>query len=202
MQRDFLDTGGYAATAGMDVTELRKPIPFISALLNAARSSDMLVIHTREGHRADLSDCSPAKFARSQKAGAEIGSAGPLGRLLVRGEYGHDIVDELKPILGEPIVDKPGYGTFHQTDLSQILDNHDIKRLYICGVTTEVCVSSSLREAIDRGYECVLVSDACGSAYQDLHDAALKMVGGEGGIFGKLLDTNMVIVELGSMNEY
>jgi biuret amidohydrolase len=160
------------------------------------------VIHTREGHRADLSDCLPAKFARSCKAGAEIGSAGPLGRLLVRGEYGHDIIDELKPILGEPIVDKPGYGAFHQTDLSQILDNHDIKRLHICGVTTEVCVHSTLREAIDRGYECVLVSDACGSAYPDLHDAALKMVGVEGGIFGKVLDTNMVIAELGSTNEH
>ena len=196
MQRDFLDTGGYAATAGMDVTELRKPIPFISALLNAARSSDMLVIHTREGHRADLSDCSPAKFARSRKAGAEIGSAGPLGRLLVRGEYGHDIIDELKPILGEPIVDKPGYGAFHQTDLSQILDNHDVKHLYICGVTTEVCVQSTLREAVDRGYDCVLVSDACGSAYADLHDAAMKMVAVEGGIFGRVCDTQAVIEEL------
>lgn len=133
-----------------------------------------------------MTDCPPTKLARSRQAGAEIGSAGPLGRLLVRGEYGHDIVDELKPITSEPIIDKPGYGAFHQTDLAQILDNHDIKRLYICGVTTEVCVHSTLREAIDRGYDCVLVSDACGSANVILHDAAMKMVTVEGGIFGRV----------------
>jgi biuret amidohydrolase len=196
MQRDFLDRGGYAATAGLDVSALRKPIPFIADLLNAARASKLLVVHTREGHRADMRDCLPAKLARSRNAGAEIGSTGPLGRLLIRGEYGHDIIDELKPIEGEPIVDKPGYGAFHQTDLAQILDSHDVKRLYICGVTTEVCVHSTLREAIDRGYECVLVSDACGSAHVDLHDAAMKMVAVEGGIFGRVCDTQTAIAEL------
>lgn len=196
MQRDFLDAGGYAATAVLDVSALRKPIPFIADLLNAARASQMLVVHTREGHRADMRDCLPAKLARSSNAGAEIGSTGPLGRLLIRGEYGHDIIDELKPIEGEPIVDKPGYGAFHQTDLAQILDSHDVKRLYICGVTTEVCVHSTLREAIDRGYECVLVSDACGSAHVDLHDAAMKMVAVEGGIFGRVCDTQTAIAEL------
>ena len=202
MQRDFLDAGGYAATAGMDVAALRRPIPHIRALLDFARKNNLLVVHTREGHRPDMRDCTPAKLARSKQAGAEIGSNGPLGKLLIRGEYGHDIIDELKPINGEPIVDKPGYGAFHQTDLAQILTSHQITQLLICGVTTEVCVQSTLREAIDRGYECVLVSDACGSAYPDLHDAALKMVGVEGGIFGKVLDTNMVIAELGSMNEH
>jgi biuret amidohydrolase len=196
MQRDFLDAGGYAASAGMDVAALRKPIPFIAKLLEAARKNKMLVIHTREGHRADLTDCPPTKLARSHNAGAAIGSAGPLGRLLIRGEYGHDTIDELKPELGEPTIDKPGYGAFHQTDLAQILDNKAIKRLYICGVTTEVCVHSTLREAIDRGYDCVLVSDACGSANVDLHDAAMKMVAVEGGIFGQVLDTQTVIEKL------
>jgi biuret amidohydrolase len=196
MQRDFLDAGGYAATAGMNINALRKPIPFIASLLAAARNNNVLVVHTREGHRPDLTDCNPAKMARSHNAGAAIGSAGPLGRLLVRGEYGHDIIDALKPMAGEPIVDKPGYGAFYQTDLAQILDNHAIKRLYICGVTTEVCVHSTLREAIDRGYDCVLVSDACGSANVDLHDAAMKMVAVEGGIFGQVSDTQTVIAKL------
>lgn len=196
MQRDFLDAGGYAAAAGMDVTALRKPIPLIRAMLDFARNHNMLVVHTREGHRPDLSDCPPIKLARSHSAGAEIGSTGPLGRLLIRGEYGHDIIDELKPIFGEPIVDKPGYGAFHQTDLAQILEGRGIKRLYICGVTTEVCVHSTLREATDCGYECVLISDACGSAYPGLHDAALKMVAVEGGIFGRVTDVQTVTEEL------
>lgn len=196
MQRDFLDPGGYAATAGMDVSALRRPIPFIRMLLDQARRSGMLVVHTREGHRADLSDCPPAKLVRSRQAGAEIGSEGPLGRLLVRGEYGHDLVDELQPQEGEPVVDKPGYGAFHQTDLAQILAARDIRRLYLCGVTTEVCVHSTLREAADRGFECVLVADACGSAHAHLHEAALQMVAVEGGIFGRVADTRTVINEL------
>jgi biuret amidohydrolase len=196
MQRDFLDAGGYAATAGLDLSSLRKPIPFIASLLNATRANNVLVVHTREGHRADLSDCPPTKLARSRQAGAEIGSDGPLGRLLIRGEYGHDIIDGLKPIAGEPVVDKPGYSAFHQTDLAQILQSHDVKRLYICGVTTEVCVHSTLREAIDRGYECVLVGDACGSVNTDLHDAAMKMVAVEGGVFGRVCDTQTAIAEL------
>lgn len=196
MQRDFLDPGGYASTAGMDVSELRRPIPFIRMLLDQARRSGMLVVHTREGHRADLSDCPPAKLARSRQAGAEIGSQGPLGRLLVRGEYGHDFIDELQALTGEPVVDKPGYGAFHQTDLAQILATSDIRRLYICGVTTEVCVHSTLREATDRGFECVLAADACGSAHSMLHEAALQMVAVEGGIFGRVADTQSIIDEM------
>lgn len=196
MQRDFLDPGGYAATAGMDVSALRQPILFISTLLDHARRHGMLVVHTREGHRPDLSDCPPAKLARSRQAGAEIGSNGPLGRLLVRGEYGHDFVDELQPLTGEPVVDKPGYGAFHQTDLAQILMSRGIRRLYLCGVTTEVCVHSTLREAADRGFECVLVADACGSAHPQLHAAALQMVAVEGGIFGRVIETQTVISEL------
>jgi biuret amidohydrolase len=198
MQRDFLDTGGYAATTGMTVSALRKPIPHIRVLLDFARNCSILVVHTREGHRPDLSDCLPAKLARSRNAGAEIGSAGPLGMLLIRGEYGHEIIDELKPVFGEPVVDKSGYGAFHQTDLAQILEGRNIKRLYICGVTTEVCVHSTLREAVDRGFECVLVEDACGSAYVDLHNAAIKMVAVEGGIFGRILNTQAVLKELES----
>ncbi|MBA3022305.1 MAG: cysteine hydrolase [Gammaproteobacteria bacterium] len=196
MQRDFLDPGGYAATAGMDVSALRQPIPFVRTLLDHARRHGMLVVHTREGHRPDLSDCPPAKLARSREAGAEIGSQGPLGRLLVRGEYGHDFIDELQPLSGEPVVDKPGYGAFHQTDLAQILAARDISRLYICGVTTEVCVHSTLREASDRGFECVLVADACGSAHPHLHAAALQMVAVEGGIFGRVAEAQTVISEL------
>lgn len=196
MQRDFLDPGGYAAAAGMDVKALRRPIPLIRMLLEQARCSGMLVVHTREGHRADLSDCLPAKLARSRHAGAEIGSQGPLGRLLVRGEYGHDFIDELQPLNGEPVVDKPGYGAFHQTDLVQILATRDISRLYLCGVTTEVCVHSTLREAVDRGFECVLVADACGSAHPHLHEAAWQMVAVEGGIFGRVVNTQTAISEL------
>lgn len=196
MQRDFLDPGGYAAIAGLDVSELRKAIPAIRLLLDCARRLDMLVVHTREGHQSDLSDCPPAKLARSRGADAEIGSVGPLGRLLVRGEYGHDIIDELQPQFGELVVDKSGYGAFHQTDLEQLLKKHDIHHLLICGVTTEVCVHSTLREAVDRGYSCVLLADACGSAYPDLHAAALRMVAVEGGIFGRVADTRTVIAEL------
>ena len=202
MQRDFLDAGGYAATAGMAVSALRKPIPFIRSLLDFYRENNSLVVHTREGHRADMRDCPPVKLARSKQAGAEIGSNGPLGKLLIRGEYGHDIIDALKPIDGEHIVDKPGYGAFHQTDLAQILSSYHITQLLICGVTTEVCVQSTLREAVDRGYECVLVSDACGSAYADLHDAAIKMVAVEGGIFGRALDTEAILKELGNSHAH
>lgn len=193
MQRDFLAPEGYAAKAGMEVDALRRPIPFVRMLLDQARNSGMLVVHTREGHRPDMSDCPPAKLARSREAGAEIGSKGPLGRLLVRGEYGHDIIDELQALTGEPVVDKPGYGAFHQTDLAQILETRGIRRLYLCGVTTEVCVHSTLREAVDRGFECVLVADACGSAHPVLHEAALQMVAVEGGIFGRVAATQSVI---------
>lgn len=196
MQRDFLDPQGYAATAGLQVVNLRKVIAPVQRLLKYARALDVLVIHTREGHLADLSDCPAAKLERSRMAGAEIGSYGPMGRLLIRGEPGHDIIDELRPLLCEPIVDKPGYGAFYQTDLEKILQSHDIQHLIICGVTTEVCVHSTLREAVDRGYSCQLVADACGSAYPELHEAALKMIAVEGGIFGKVIDTHAVISAL------
>lgn len=193
MQRDFCASGGYAETAGLDIENLRKPIPQIRQLLKAARAQDMLVIHTREGHRSDLLDCPPTKQARSMQACAPIGSAGPMGKLLIRGEYGHDIIDELAPHAGEPVIDKPGYSAFHQTDLEVILRNQDIRQLIITGVTTEVCVQSTLREAVDKGFDCVTVSDACGSAYPELHQASLAMIAVEGGIFGKVVATETML---------
>ena len=189
MQRDFLDAGGYAANAGLDVSLLRQAIVPISTLLAAARQKKLLVIHTREGHRPDLTDCPPAKLARSRSAGAEIGSIGPLGRLLVMGEQGHDIIDELYPKPYESVIDKPGYSAFAHTNLEFILRKNNIEQILFTGVTTEVCVHSSLRDAVDRGYQCVLVSDACASAYPHLHQAALDMVEVEGGIFGQVMDT-------------
>ena len=188
MQRDFLDAGGYAANAGLDVSLLRQAIVPISTLLAAARQKKLLVIHTREGHRPDLTDCPPAKLARSRSAGAEIGSIGPLGRLLVMGEQGHDIIDELYPKPYESVIDKPGYSAFAHTNLEFILRKNNIEQILFTGVTTEVCVHSSLRDAVDRGYQCVLVSDACASAYPHLHQAALDMVEVEGGIFGQVMD--------------
>ena len=201
MQRDFLDHGGYAAAAGMDIDALRHPIQAMRKLLGVARRLGMLVVHTREGHRPDLADCPPAKLARSRAAGAEIGSAGPLGRLLVRGEFGHDFIDELQPLPGEIVIDKPGYGAFHQTDLAQVLQNRGIEHLILGGVTTEVCVHSTLREAVDRGYCCVLATDACGSAHPHLHTAALQMVALEGGVFGRVADSGALVAELKQARE-
>jgi nicotinamidase-related amidase len=201
MQRDFLDPGGYAARAGLDIEALRRPIPAIRNLLATARRLGMLVVHTREGHRPDLSDCPAAKLERSRAAGAAIGSAGPLGRLLVRGEFGHDFIDALQPQPGEPVIDKPGYGAFHQTGLAQILQTGDIEHLVLSGVTTEVCVHSTLREAVDRGYRCVLAADACGSAHPHLHEAALQMVAVEGGILGRVADSAAIIAQLEAQRE-
>lgn len=196
MQRDFLDPGGYAASAGLDINALRQPIPVIQSLLSAARQSGMLIVHTREGHRPDLSDCPPSKLARSQAAGAEIGSHGPLGRLLIRGEYGHDIIDELQPHDGEPVVDKPGYSAFVNTDLHGLLNKRDIRHLIVTGITTEVCVHSTLRDAVDRGYECLLVADGCASPYPELQTASLQMVGVEGGIFGRVVHSSELLPQM------
>ncbi|MES1980908.1 MAG: cysteine hydrolase [Pseudomonadota bacterium] len=196
MQRDFLDPRGYAAAARLNVLSLRQAIPAVAALLQAARLHRMLVIFTREGHLPDLSDCHRSKLARSRAAGAEIGSTGPLGRLLVRGEPGHDIIDRLAPLPGEPVIDKPGYGAFHRTDLEQQLQTRGIRNLILTGVTTEVCVHSTLREGVDRGYNCVLVADACASAYPHLHQAALEMATVEGGIFGRVLHSRLVMAIL------
>ncbi len=197
MQRDFCAPGGYADCAGLDIQRLRAPIPVLQRLLAVAREQALLVVHTREGHRADLSDLTESKRLRAANAGAPIGSQGPLGRLLIRGEYGHDLIDELQPVAGEPVVDKPGYSAFASTDLDLLLRNRGISKLLIGGVTTEVCVSSTLRDAIERGYVCTLISDACASAYADLHAAALAMVDVEGGVFGRVCDSRQLLAEWG-----
>lgn len=184
MQRDFCSAGGYAAQAGLDVRRLSSVIANIRMLLDAARAAGMTVVHTREGHLPDLSDCPPEKLRRSQAAGAAIGSPGPLGRLLVRGEYGHDFIDELQPLPGELVIDKPGYGAFYRTALEDELQQRGIGSLLLCGVTTEVCVHSTLREAVDRGYRCTLVADGCAASDPALQEPALQMLRVEGGIFG------------------
>ncbi|WP_028615024.1 cysteine hydrolase family protein [Halopseudomonas pelagia] len=185
MQRDFCATGGYASQAGLDIQCLRAPIAAQQALLSAARRAGMLVVHTREGHRPDLTDLPEWKRLRAERSGAPIGQQGPMGRLLIRGEYGHGLIDELQPLEYEPVIDKPGYSAFAHTDLELLLRNRGISCLLLAGVTTEVCVSSTLRAAIDLGFWCLTVSDACASPDPDLHRAALRMIGVEGGIFGE-----------------
>lgn len=196
LQRDFCAQGGYAHRAGLDISRMAPVLRQARRLLDAARQAGWLVVHTREGHRPDLSDCPPAKLARSHAAGAPIGSPGPLGRLLVRGEHGHDFVDEVAPIEGEVVIDKPGYGAFHHTRLAHVLDSHGIERLIVAGVTTEVCVHSTLREAVDRGYACVTVSDATAASQAELQAPALAMIGVEGGIFGQVRCTDEVLAEM------
>lgn len=193
MQRDFCEKGGYADSIGLDVALLRKPIDNITKLLNLARDLNICIIHTREGHRADLLDLSRIKRNRTHTANAEIGRRGALGRLMIRGEYGHDFIDELKPKVGEAIIDKPGYSAFAHTDLDLILRNKGIRNLIVTGVTTEVCVSSTLRQATDLGFYCITIDDACASANQDLHEAALQMIAVENGIFGTVKSTQACI---------
>lgn len=193
MQRDFCSAGGYAHQAGLDIGRLQAVVQQIAQLLAAARGTGLAIVHTREGHLPDLSDCPPAKLARSIAAGAAIGSPGPLGRLLVRGEQGHDFVPELRPWPGEAVIDKPGYGAFHRTDLDPWLARRGIRRLVICGVTTEVCVHSTLREAVDRGFECTTVADATAASQPELQVPALAMIGVEGGIFGRVATTAEVV---------
>ena len=183
MQRDFLEPGGFGEALGNDVSLLRKVIEPTQRLLSAARTAGLTVIHTREGHRADLADCPPSKRARGHLE-IGIGDAGPMGRILVRGEPGHGIIYELEPLANEPVVDKPGKGAFFATDLSRILEERRIRSLVVCGVTTEVCVQTTVREANDRGYECLVLADCVASYFPDLHDAALKMIVAQGGIFG------------------
>ncbi|TLP73935.1 cysteine hydrolase [Pseudomonas nitroreducens] len=195
MQRDFCAPGGYADQAGLEIGRLRAPIPAISRLLDSARALGLLVVHTREGHRPDLTDLHESKRRRAEHAGAPIGARGPLGRLLVRGEYGHDLIDELRPLADEPVIDKPGYSAFAYTDLDLLLRRRGIGHLVLCGVTTEVCVSSTQRAAVELGYACTLVSDACGSPSAELHAAALAMVEVEGGLFGRVLDSRSVLAE-------
>ena len=195
MQRDFLESGGFGEMLGNDVSQLRRTIEPNKALLKAWRAAGGLVIHTREGHRPDLADLPPAKKIRGRSATC-IGDPGPMGRILVRGEAGHDIIPELYPVAGEPVIDKPGKGAFFATDLHAILQNRGIQQLVVTGVTTEVCVNTTVREANDRGYDCLVLEDCCGSYYPEFHAMGLKMIKAQGGIFGWVSSSESVIKAL------
>lgn len=180
MQRDFCAAGGFGESLGNDITPTASIIPTVKKILDKAREENMFIIHTREGHRPDLSDMPPAKKRRSKA----IGEDGPMGRILVRGEYGHDIVDELQPVKGEIVIDKPGKGAFYQTDLHLILQNKGIESLIFCGVTTHVCVHTTIREANDRGYECLMIEDGTATFDPRDQEASIRMINQQGGIFG------------------
>ncbi|HEY3693229.1 MAG TPA: isochorismatase family cysteine hydrolase [Pseudonocardiaceae bacterium] len=183
MQRDFVEPGGFGESLGNDVSLLQAVIPPLRKVLAATRAAGMTVLHTREGHRDDLSDCPPAKLNRGNPT-MRIGDLGPKGRILIRGEYGHDIVDELAPLPGEAVIDKPGKGAFYGTDLHELLETAGITSLIVTGVTTEVCVHTTVREANDRGYECLVLADCVGSYFPEFQRAGLAMIAAQGGIFG------------------
>lgn len=195
MQRDFIEPGGFGEALGNDVTPLQKIVPTIQRLLTVARRRGLPVIHTREAHRSDLSDCPPAKRARGQST-LRIGDPGPMGRLLVDGEPGNEIIPELKPTAGEYEITKPGKGAFYHTPLQDILQRLGVTHLLITGVTTEVCVQTTLREANDRGYECLLVEDATESYFPAFKRATLDMVVAQGGIVGWTAVSHDVITGL------
>ena len=183
MQRDFVERGGFGEALGNDVSLLRRALEPTRRVLDACRAAGMLVVHTREGHRPDLSDCPPSKLSRGHlKIG--IGDAGPMGRILVRGEPGHGIVDLLEPLEPEPVVDKPGKGAFYATDFESLLRNRGIQSLVVTGVTAEVCVQATVREANDRGFECLVLSDCIASYVPEFYEMTLKMITAQGGIFG------------------
>jgi nicotinamidase-related amidase len=192
MQRDFLEPGGFGEALGNDVSLLSTAIGPCKALLDGARRRRMLVIHTREGHRPDMADAPQAKVERGSPR-LRIGSRGPMGRILIRGEPGHDIVAELYPQEGEPVVDKPGKGAFYATDLHAILQHRRIENLIVCGVTTEVCVHTTVREANDRGFRCIVPGDCCGSYIPEFHAVGLRMIKAQGGIFGWVSDSIRVL---------
>ncbi len=192
MQRDFLQGGGFGEALGNDVSRLSVVIEPCRKLLKWARERNLLVIHTREGHRSDMSDVPPAKLERGAPK-MRIGDSGPMGRILIRGEAGHDIVPELAPHPGEPVIDKPGKGAFYATDLHSILQNASIDSLIVCGVTTEVCVHTTVREANDRGYRCLVPADCCGSYFPEFHEVGLRMIKAQGGIFGWVSDSTRVL---------
>jgi biuret amidohydrolase len=185
MQRDFLERGGFGEALGNDVSLLRAAVAPCGAVLAAARRLGLFVIHTREGHRPDLSDAPTHKVERGDPAN-RIGARGPMGRILVRGEPGHDIVPELYPLKTEPVIDKPGKGAFYQTDLELMLRNRGIDTLLVAGVTTEVCVNTTVREANDRGFRCIVLGDCCASYFPEFHAVGLAMIKAQGGIFGSV----------------
>jgi nicotinamidase-related amidase len=198
MQRDFLEPGGFGAALGNDVLQLRRTIAPNRKLLAAWRELGLPVLHTREGHRPDLTDLCPSKKIRGRGA-TSIGDMGPMGRILIRGEPGHDIISELAPLPSEPVIDKPGKGAFFATNLHNILQASGIRQLVVTGVTTEVCVNSTVREANDRGYECLVPSDCVGSYFPEFHTFGLAMIKAQGGIFGWVTDSKKILRELSNM---
>ncbi|SLN15404.1 cysteine hydrolase family protein [Roseisalinus antarcticus] len=195
MQRDFIEPGGFGASLGNDVSLLQAIVPTVRQLLDGFRAAGLPIIHTRECHRPDLSDCPPAKRLRGAPS-LRIGDAGPMGRVLIAGAPGADIIPELAPLPGEIVLDKPGKGAFHATDLAAILTRCGIRQMVFAGVTTEVCVQTTMREANDRGYECLIATDATESYFPDFKEAAIRMITAQGGIVGWAAPTAAIVEAL------